>query len=421
LEVPLTHFFLLFLLLILSGFFAATETALFSVNKVKIRRLAEEGNRKAKRLNKMLGNPNRLKSTILIGNNVVNIGATALATSLAIGLFGSKGAGIATAVMTTLILVLGEITPKTLAARKAEAFSLAVGNCLNYLGIVLSPLISFLDFLTRGLVQVMGGEKKEHPFITEEELRMLVNVGEEEGFIDEDEREMIDSILEFDDTLVREVMVPRIDIIAVSVNEPLEEIINLVLEVGHSRIPVYEQNIDNIIGVLYAKDLLKPLSNREEEIPAVRQLIRPAYYVPETKKVRDLLKELRKEKVHMAIVLDEYGGTAGLVTIEDLIEEIVGDIQDEYDQEEVRIETLPDGSYLVDARTSIYDINELLDLDLPDDEFDTISGLVFHSLGRIPNSGQELELGDLYVVVKEVIGRRITKLHLRKTGEKKEE
>ncbi len=399
-------------LLGLSAFFSASETAIFSVNKVKIRHLAEEGNRKAILTRKLLDQPNRLISTILIGNNVVNIGATALATTLAIAFFGDTGAGIATGVMTVLVLVFGEITPKTLAANRAESFSLQVSGYLNSLATLLSPVIKVLNLVTNGIVKLMGGPTDKNPFITEEELRMLVNVGQEEGLIDQDEREMIDSIFEFDDTLVREVMVPRIDIIAVNVNDNLSSVINLIVEVGHSRIPVYEQTIDNIIGVIYAKDLLKNLLVTQENTTEIRRLMRPAYYVPESKKVRDLFAELRKEKVHMAIVLDEYGGTAGLVTIEDMIEEIVGDIQDEFDREEKHIETLADGSLRVDARTSIYDINELLELDLPDDEFDTISGLVFHTLGKLPYEGQEVEIDDLHIIVEKIVGRRIAKLRL---------
>lgn len=406
---------ILLVLLFLSAFFSATETALFSSNKTRIRHMAEEGNRKALLTKRLLDQPNRLISTILIGNNAVNIGATALATSIAINFFGDSGAGIATGVMTILVLIFGEITPKTLASQHAEDFSMRISGFISLLSKVLFPLIKGLNLITNNLVKVLGGTKPDNPLITEEELRMLVNVGEEEGFIDADEREMIDSIFELDDTLVREIMVPRIDIKAVNMTESMDYVVKMVIEVGHSRIPVYENNIDNIIGVIYAKDLLHPLLSDPLGEPDIQQLMRPAYYVPESKKVADLFAELRKEKVHMAIVLDEYGGTAGLVTIEDVIEEIVGEIQDEFDQEESQIVTLPDGNLLVDARTPIYDINEILEMDLPDDEFDTISGLVFHILGRVPIEGQEVYIGDdLHVVVEKVEGRRITKVRLSK-------
>lgn len=410
--VHLAQILALIFLLGLSAFFSASETAIFSVNKMKIRHMAEEGNPRAILTRRLLDQPNRLISTILIGNNVVNIGATALATSLFISLFAESGAGIATAVMTVLVLVFGEITPKTLAAKRAEYLSLEFSGIINTIGIVLSPIIKILNFITTGLIKLFGGLPLDNPLITEEELRMLVNVGQEEGFIDADEREMIDSIFEFDDTLVREVMVPRIDIIAINMNESLADISNLVIEVGHSRIPVYEHTIDNIVGVIYAKDLLRPLLACEPSGTIIKELMRPAYYVPESKKVRDLFEELRKEKVHMAIVLDEYGGTAGLLTIEDLVEEIVGDIQDEYDQEEQNIQTLPDGTLLVDARTSIDELNEILELDLPNEEYDTISGLVFHNLGKLPAEGQELDIADLHIVVDKLVGRRVVKLRL---------
>lgn len=404
----------LLILLTLSGFFSASETAIFSVNKMKIRHLAEEGNKKAKLTRRLLENPNKLISTILIGNNLVNMAAASLATILAMSIFGASGAGVATGIMTILVLVFGEITPKTLASRNAEKLSLNISSTINFLSIVFYPVIRILNIITNSLIKMLDGSNQDNPQITEEEIRMLVNVGEEEGLIDADERDMIDSIFEFDDTLVREVMVPRIDIIAVNVNEEIDNVIKLVIEVGHSRIPVYEETVDNITGVIYAKDLLHPLLNCANKEYSVKDMMRPAYYVPESKKVRDLFAELRKEKVHMAIVLDEYGGTAGIVTIEDVIEEIVGDIQDEYDREEKHIETLNDGSLLVDARTSIYDINEILDLNLPDEEFETISGLVFHSLGRVPQEGQEVDIDDLHIVVKKVSGRRITKLHITK-------
>lgn len=411
-EIQVLQLVFLGILLVLSAFFSASETAIFSANKVKIRHLVEEGNKQAILTRRLMDQPGKIISTILIGNNVVNIGATALATSLAIAILGSSGAGIATGVMSVLILLFGEITPKTLVSIHPEAFALKVSRILHGLGKLLSPLIYIFNTFTNYLVRLINGPDQEKHLITEEELRMLVNVGEEEGFIDEDEREMIDSIFEFDDTLVREVMIPRIDIVAVNVAEPLDNVIRLIMKVGHSRIPVFEETVDNIIGLIYAKDILQVFVEPEPEKSSLRQLMRPAYYIPESKKVRDLFAELRREKVHMAIVLDEYGGTAGLVTIEDVIEEIVGDIQDEYDQEEKDIEIQSDGSLLVDARTPINEINELLEMELPEDEFETINGWVFHNLGTLPDQGQELDIGELHVKVEKINGQRIDKLHL---------
>jgi len=404
--------FILFILLILSGFFSATETALFSLNKVRILHMAEEGNKKAQLVKKMLDDPSKLMATILIGNNVVNIGASALATSLAIELFGSKGVGIATGVMTFLVLVFGEVTPKTFAAQNAEKWSLIIINAVKILSIILIPIIKIMGFLTNFLLKLTGNSSKKDPFITEDELKLLVNVGQEEGLIAESEKEMINSIFEFDDTIVKEIMTPRIDMIVIDVEESVLTAVTTAIDAGHSRIPVYEDTIDNIVGIIYAMDLLKNI-NKELDTLEIRKIMRPAYYIPETKKVTDLLAELRQAKVHMAIVLDEYGGTAGLVTIEDVIEEIVGDIQDEFDIEEESIVILPDGGIMADARASIYDINDVLDIDLPDDDdIETISGLVFHLIGHIPKKGQELKLGNVRIKVEKTIGRRVDKVRM---------
>lgn len=397
----------------LSAFFSGTEAALLSVNKVRILRLVEEGNKRAQAVQQMLDVPNRLIATILIGNNVVNIGASALATSIAIDVYGSAGVGIATGIMTLLVLVFGEVTPKNFATNNSEKWALAPGiiEFIKILSIIFRPIIVVLNVITNFLLKITGRQEDKDPFITEEELKLLVNVGQEEGLIAESEKEMINSIFEFDDTLVRETMIPRIDIVALDVNETAYNAVLAVIEVGHSRIPVYEETIDNIIGVIYAKDLLKNFNNDLKTLE-VKKIMRPAYYVPENKKVKNLLAELRQARVHMAIVLDEYGGTAGLITIEDVIEEIIGDIQDEYDDEEETITVLPDGSILASERAGIYDVNEILNIDLPDDEFETLSGLVFNLLGHLPKVGEELILDNVHIKVEKIIGRRIDKVRV---------
>ncbi|KJS80399.1 MAG: hemolysin [Peptococcaceae bacterium BICA1-8] len=407
---------ILFILIFLSGFFSSTETALFSLNKVRILHMAEEGNKKAQLIMKMLDDPNRLIATILIGNNIVNIGASAIATSMAIDIFGSRGVGIATGVMTILVLVFGEVTPKTIAAQNAEKWSLNIIEIIRVLSIVFMPIIKILAVLTNFMVRLTGSAAKQGPFITEDELKLLVNVGQEEGLIAESERAMINSIFEFDDTLVREIMTPRMDMIVTDVTDSFTSVVNIAIDAGHSRIPVYEDTTDNIIGIIYAKDLLKNI-NKDFSALEIRKLLRPAYYIPETKKVRDLLAELRQAKVHMAIVIDEYGGTAGLVTIEDVIEEIIGDIQDEFDIEEESIVMLTDDAIRADARASIYDINESLNIDLPDDDFETISGLVFHLLGHLPKEGEELSLGNVKIKVEKTLGRRVDKVKVWKEEE----
>lgn len=404
---------LLFSLLFLSAFFSSTETALFSLNKIRVMHMAQEGNPKARLVMDMLNEPNNLIATILIGNNIVNIGASALATSLAIDIFGSTGVGIATGVMTILILVFGEATPKSIAAQNAEKWSLAIIGIIKVLSIIFLPFIKSMGLITNLLLKVMGSQEDKDPFITEDELKLMVNAGQEEGFIAESEKEMINSIFDFDDTLVREIMTPRIDMVVAEVNNSFGEVVEIAIDSGHSRIPVYENTIDNIVGIVYGHDLLKN-SNKDFSAIQIKKLMRPAYYVPETKKVRDLLAELRQAKVHMAIVLDEYGGTAGLITIEDVIEEIVGDIQDEFDLEEESIITLEDGSIRADGRASIFDINEVLDIDLPDDDYETISGLVFHLLGHIPKEGEEIILENVKIRVEKILGRRVDKVMIRK-------
>ncbi|MFZ7103458.1 MAG: hemolysin family protein [Peptococcaceae bacterium] len=404
---------ILLFLLVLSAFFSSTETAFFSLNKIRVLHMAEEGNRKAQLVMEMLNNANNLIATILIGNNIVNIGASALATSLAIDLFGNTGVGIATGVMTILVLVFGEATPKSFAAQNAEKWALTIAGIIRVLGIIFLPIIKIMGLITNFLLKLMGSAEDKDPFITEDELKLLVNAGQEEGFIAESEREMINSIFDFDDTLVREIMTPRIDMIVTEITDSFAKVVEIAIDAGHSRIPVYEDTIDNIVGIIYAKDLLKVI-NKDFATIEIKKIMRPAYYIPETKKVRDLLAELRQAKVHMAIVLDEYGGTAGLITIEDVIEEIIGDIQDEFDIEEESIVMLSDGAIRADARASIFDINEALDVDLPDDDYETISGLVFHLLGHIPKEAEEIIFENVRITVEKTLGRRVDKVILRK-------
>lgn len=399
-------------LVLLSAFFSSAETAVLSVNKVRMMDIAEEGNKKAKLVLALLDQQNKLISTLLVGNNIVNIGASSLATKLAMDTWGDAGVGIATGLMTLLILVCGEVVPKNLAANKATVWSLKIAPILRLLMTILWPVVALLTWISDFVIKLSKGDE-EDPLITESELKLLVNAGQEEGFLDETETEMINSIFEFDETIVKEIMVPRIDMVAVNVEESVNAVIDLIIDAGHSRIPAYEGSIDNIIGILYAKDILKNIERDFDEWK-VKDLIRPAYYIPENKKVNDLLTELRQKKVHMAIILDEYGGTAGLITIEDLIEEIIGDIQDEYDVEEELIVANDDGTYQVDARTLVDDLEDVLDiaLDSEESESETIGGLVFENLGGIPQVGDHVVLGRMDAVVTEISGRRISKLKI---------
>lgn len=407
LELALLVIFILF-----SGFFSGAESALMSVSKVKIRHAMQEGDERATRVDLLLKNPSKLLTTILVGNNVVNIAGSAIATTLALKLFGAHGPWIATAVMTFVVLIFGEIAPKTFATQNAEKIAYFASPFLLFLSSIFKPLIKILVRITNLVIKVAGGDPhQQQPFITEDEIIRFVNVGEEEGVIEVGEKEMIHSIFEFDDTVVREIMVPRIDIVATEVDTTLAEAVELIIENGHSRIPVYSETIDNIVGILYAKDLLRFIQVGFGEM-TIAGLMRRAYYVPESKKVNQLLSELRHEKVHMAIVLDEYGGTAGIVTIEDLIEEIVGDIQDEYDFEDVDYNFITERELIVDAGMPIDELNDLVNLSLPEEDYDTVGGVLLSILGHVPVPGETLEYDAARFTIKEMAGHRILKIHL---------
>ncbi|MGM0471617.1 MAG: hemolysin family protein [Bacillota bacterium] len=403
---------LLGLLFILSGFFSGSETALMSVNRVKIRHLAQEGDSKAQVVDRLLDQPNKLLTTILVGNNLVNVAASSIATALAIEIFGSKGVGIATGGVTLFILVFGEITPKSFATQNSELASKWVAKYIRIFSYLLYPFIKVLTLITNFMIRALGGRPQQsEPFVTEEEIKKFVHVGEQEGVIESDEKEMINSIFDFDDTIVKEIMMPRIDMVCVEMNTSMEDLIEIIVDFGYSRIPVYNETVDNIIGIVYAKDLLTFLGCGEET--SLKKIMRPAYYVPETKEIDVLLTELRKERIHMAVVLDEYGGTAGLVTIEDLLEEIVGDIQDEYDEEENWVEVISESEIIVDARIDIDEVNDILDIDLPEEDYETVGGLVLSILGSVPQEGEVLEFENLKFIIESVIQRRISKVKIK--------
>jgi len=403
-------------LLVLSAIFSSAETAFLSINKIRLRNLQEDGDKKADLVLDLLENQNRLISTLLVGNNIVNISSSALATKMATDYFGDAGVGIATGIMTLLVLVFGEVVPKNLAAAHAEGWAMFIAPFMKVMSVILTPVVVLLTKLSDTVVRFSKKNKEEDQTITEDEFKILVNVGQEEGVFDESETEMINSIMEFDETYVKAIMVPRIDIVAVDVEDSINEALRLIIDGGHSRIPAYEDSIDNIVGILYAKDIFEHLDADFNELK-VKALIRDAYYIPETKKVSDLLNELRLKKVHMAIILDEYGGTNGLVTIEDLIEEIIGDIQDEYDVEEDLIVMHSDNQLVADARAPIGDVEEAFDVELDEDiledsEADTIGGLAFEHLGGIPEVDDEVTVGRFLIRIVNVSGRRITKVEV---------
>ena len=398
-----------------------------SLGRLKMKSLMERKKEKAPLLSVWVEDPNRLLATILVGNNIVNVAASVLSTIILLRLLGPTATGKATAlsigIMTFLILVFGEITPKTYARQNAEGIALRTIGLLKFLSRALSPLIKLLVFVANIVIKLSGGKMhKPGPFMTEEEIRGIISVGEEEGVLEEEEKEMIDSIFEFGDTKVQEVMVPRLDIIAVEAGRSLSDILKAAVEAGHSRIPVFDKKIDNIIGILYVKDLLNLWGKKDEGDMKVEDLLRTPYFVPETKKVSELLREFQKKKIHLAVVVDEYGGTAGLVTLEDLLEEIVGEIEDEYDEKREEIKILKNGEALINGKMDIGAVNERLEINLPEKEgVETIAGFVVDSLGRVPQVGEELTYANLLLSVVEADRRRVIKVKITKSDKQQGE
>ena len=386
--------------LISAAFAAAAETAMTSVSRIRMRSLAEDGNHRAQRVVRLHADPNAYLSTILTLNNAAVIVATTAATLIGIETHRVSDA-LVTLALSIIVLVVCEITPKSVALRFSEAFALALSAPVSWLTRWLRPVVGALTWVSGLVITAATRDRRVRgPFVTEEELKMLVAMGEREGVVEEEEREMITGVLEMTDKPVREVMVPRVDVIGIAADHPLSEVIKLIVDHGHSRIPVYEDTIDNVVGVVYAKDVLRH-PGREQD--PVRMLMREAYFTPEAKKVGELLHEMQERKVHIAMVVDEYGGTAGIVTIEDLIEEIVGPIRDEYDvAEQEEIQFLSDHEVLVNARVGIDDIKEVLHLQIDDVDADSIGGLVYERLGDIPKPGATVEIGDATLIVEAV-------------------
>jgi len=412
--VKVFGFVIAFILVI---FFAGSETALTALRRIRIKKIVAEGFGATRGLSLWLQDPNKLLTTILIGNAVAVIFASVLATSMALDFSFSFGwsqkliVGYATAIVTILILVFGEIMPKTYARENAEKISIICIEPLRWIANLFSPLIQMMVVPANFLIRVFGGRSgKGIPLFTAREIDTLIEVGAREGALDDEEKRMIQSSLEFGETIVREVMVPRIDMQCVDINDEREEVFNKIMNMRHSRIPVYKGNVDNIVGIIYAKDLLSAWRNRE--LILTEDLMRQAYFVPETKKISELLEEFRKGRMHLAVVVDEYGVTAGLVTIEDLIEEITGEILDEYDVAEQTIVKLSHKEAIVYAKEDLDKINEELSLELPAEDFDSLGGLVVDLFGRVPRAGEEINFGNLKFVVQEADRKKVIKVKI---------
>jgi CBS domain containing-hemolysin-like protein len=415
----------LLVLVFLHAFFAAAEVAIVSIRRSRLSQLIEEGHQAAQWVANMAEDATRLLTTTQLALKLLGFLAVALAAStygdpLAAWLAGLNVAWLSfisyplaiviiTLGLVFLVLVFGDLIPRELAARSPESFAFWAIYPMRAAAVAAVPLAQLVVAVNR---LFMGrGDEVPHslPFIIEEEIKTLVDAGEEGGFIEEEEKEMIYSIFEFGDTLAREVMVPRIDMVAIEVSTSVSDALDVVMRAGHSRIPVYENTIDNIVGILYAKDLLKYWSDETSSLK-LRDLLRNVYYIPESKKVDELLQELQQRKVHIAVVVDEYGGTAGLVTIEDILEEIVGEIQDEYDSEEAFMEVVSDNEIIFNARMDLDDVNHIMDLELPTDRSDTLGGLVYSNLGRVPVIGDKVRIEIVEITVLSVERRQIKKV-----------
>ena len=432
--MPGTAFELLVIavLVLLNAVFVAAEIALVTVRRTRVDQLVEEGRRGARRVRALTEQPGRFLAVIQLGITFIGFLAAAFAgSSMTQGLRDVFRAApaiapyadvlallIVTALLSFVTIVFGELVPKTLALAHPERFALSLARPVDFMGRVLRPIVWVLERVTEAVNRLLGvGDTDQHQISTEE-LKLLVERGGEQGILEAEEEQMINAVIELGDRRVHEVMVPRIAIVALPATATLPDAIDRIIDQGHSRVPVYEESVDEVVGILYAKDLLPFLKDGTEERTSVRALLRTPVFVPESMSIDDLLHEFQRRKVHIAIVLDEYGGTAGLVTIEDLLEEIVGEIQDEYDvHEEPMIERLSEDEARVDGRAAVDDLAELWDTQLgleDEDEYDTVGGLIYHRIGGVPNPGDEIHVDGLHLTVESTDGRRVGKVLVRR-------
>jgi len=398
------------LIVVLIGFVAvlgASEVAITRVNRVRAYRFVEEGRRGAGSLLRVAENPAPYLNVVLLLTLLSTIGGTTMATTLAVRSLGGPGEWVATIVMTVLLFVFADVTPKTFAIMQTDRVALRLAPLIVMLRRLVGPVATALVRFAN--VVMPGKGLPQGPFITEAEIRQLAEVASEEEQIEEGEVQLIHSIFEFGDTIVREVMVPRPDIVAIEADRPLRDVQALVLQHGYSRLPVYDDDLDNVVGFIYAKDVLKALHQGKQDMP-LRDVCRPAHFVPESKKAADLLREMQREKFHVALVTDEYGSVVGLVTLEDLLEELVGEIEDEFDRAEPDIAQVAENVYRVDGKVAIDEVNDLFDVELPDEEWDTVGGLMLGLLGSIPKEGEEVSFQGLVFKAERVDGRRISKV-----------
>lgn len=405
-------FILLFILFILSAFFSSSETALTSINKLKLRHLVMKKNKRALLVNKLIQEPDKLLTTILVGNNGVNVFTSSLATSIAIDLYGDYGVFISSIVVTIVLLIFSEITPKTIAVIKAEKLSFAYAYPIKIIMLVFYPIVFLLTKVTRLIMKLLKAENKPSLF-TFEEFKTLIDVGEEEGLFEPKEREMLYGVVRFKHKQVKDVLkTPRVDIIGISLNSTYKEVKAIIVEHQFSRYPVYDGSVDNIVGILYAKDLFK--LNRQQkdhdfQVESMMKQKEEIIFVPETKKINELFTEMKNKKNHLAIVMDEYGGTEGLITLEEILETIVGEIEDETDKETERLVFEMKTDYaVVSPNISIISFNEKFKTQLPNGDIETIGGFIMRQLGRMPKKEEEIRWDDLVIKIAAMENNRMT-------------
>ena len=404
----------LFILILLNAYFAATEIAFISLNDAKIEKQAKDGNKKAKQIQKMLKNPSKFLATIQIGITLAGFLSSAFASDAFAGMLApvlnewmpfiniatwqNISIVIITIILSFFTLVFGELVPKRLAMKYYEKISFATIGVIKGISVVTAPFVKLLTWSTNLVSKIFGVGEQEEEIVTEEEIKMMVNQGEEKGSIEENEKELINNVFEFNDIIASEIMTYRTDIYAIEINEDVYEILDEIDEYKYSRIPVYEETIDDIKGILFLKDILKLVSTRKEF--KIADIMRDAYFVPESKPIDEIFEELQANKMQMAIVVDEYGGTAGLLTMEDILEELVGNIFDEYDDVEVEYKRLDDNTYLIDGSVSLYEMKKILDIELPEGDYETLSGYLIEKLGRLPEENEHPVIEDEHLTYK---------------------
>ena len=402
---------ILVLLLSASAFFSSAETALMTSNKLRIRNLGENGDKRAEKVLEITANTDKMLSAILIGNNIVNLSASALSTTLTLKLFGSSLVGVATGILTFLILVFGEITPKNVASKNAEDMALKYIGIISVLVIVLTPAIYIVNKVAGIVISLFIKNNDDNNMVTEDELRAMVEVSHEDGVIEKEEKKMIVNVVDFGDTVAGDIMLPRVDMVMVSVESSYGEILKIFREERYTRIPVYEESPDNVIGILNVKDFLLI---EDKENFSVKEHLREPLYTYEYKKTSSLMVDMRKTGANIVIVLDEYGTTVGLITLEDMLEEIVGEIRDEFDADEDEgITKISETEYLIDGSTNLDDVNDRIGLELSSEEYESIGGIIMEKLGRLPVEGEVITFDNIILTVKKMDHARIEKVGLK--------